>query len=128
MGNPFCYVQLHTTDPERAKRFYGELLEWSFEEAPADKPAYAEIQVGEGTAGGMLKCATPEMPSHWLPFVLVTDVQASVGKATELGATVVVQPTKVPGKGTYSVLVDPTGASVALWQPASMEGNSDGAG
>lgn len=116
MGNPFVYVQLRSQDLPAAKRFYRELLDWELQEAPGGDAAYTEIVVGEGTAGGMMSCPAPEAPSHWLPYIGVHDVEEVTRRAEELGGRVILQPTEVPGKGRYSIVLDPSGASVAFWQ------------
>jgi predicted enzyme related to lactoylglutathione lyase len=75
------------------------------------------IAVGEGTGGGMMKNPVPNMPSSWMAYVLVEDVKASTKKAQSLGASVVKEVTEVPGYGWFSVILDPTGAALGLWQP-----------
>jgi hypothetical protein len=116
MPNPFTYVQLHTSDLDKAREFYAGLFEWQFEDNPIPNGLYTEILVGEGTGGGMMKAPAPDTPSHWLPFVEVADVQSSTRRAESLGARVLVAPTEIPKKGSYSVIMDPTGAALALRQ------------
>jgi predicted enzyme related to lactoylglutathione lyase len=118
MGNPFVHVELHTTDLAKAKDFYRTLFDWKLEEAPmADGTSYTLIRVGQGTGGGMMKQPMPGAPSMWLPYVAVDDVAAATAKAKSLGATVTVDATEIPGVGWFSVLVDPTGALIALFKP-----------
>ena len=40
------HVELHTQDPERAKKFYKDLFDWKFEDVP--EMDYTIINVGEG--------------------------------------------------------------------------------
>ncbi len=54
---------------------------------------------------------------HWVPYVLVDDIAASTEKAKSLGARVLADVTEIPGMGSFSMFVDPTGAAFALWQP-----------
>ena len=75
------------------------------------------IKVGEGTGGGIIKHPVPGAPSAWLAYVLVDDIGAATQKAKSLGAKVMKDVTEVKGAGSFSVIVDPTGAAVALWQP-----------
>jgi len=75
------------------------------------------IGVGEGTGGGIMKNPVPGLPSHWLAYVLVEDINASTKKAKSLGAKVVKEVTEVSGYGWLSVITDPTGAALGLWQP-----------
>jgi len=73
--------------------------------------------VGEGTGGGMMKNPIPNAPSAWMAYVAVADVKASTAKAKSLGAAVMRDVTEVPGAGSFSIITDPTGAVLGLWQP-----------
>jgi predicted enzyme related to lactoylglutathione lyase len=115
MANPFVHVELHTHDPERAKKFYTELFDWKLDNVP--DMDYTIINVGEGTGGGMMKSPMPDALPQWVPYVLVDNIAASTEKAKSLGARVLADVTEIPGMGLYSMLVDPTGAAFALWQP-----------
>jgi hypothetical protein len=50
-----------------------------------------------------------EMPPLWGVYFAVADTDASVAKATELGASVMMPPTDIE-PGRFAVLVDPVGA------------------
>ncbi len=115
MGNPFVHIELHTQDPEKAKKFYGELFDWAYEGYP--EMNYTIIKVGEGTGGGIMKSPMPDATPQWVPYVLVNDIKASTEKAKSLGATVLVEVTEIPAMGWFSTLLDPTGAAFALWKP-----------
>ena len=115
MPNPFCHVELNTTDVTKAKEFYGKLFDWKLEDMPGGN--YTMIGVGEGTGGGIMQHPIPGAPSFWLSYILVDDVQASTKKAAALGATVMKDVTEIPDYGSFSVLADPTGAHFALWKP-----------
>ena len=116
MANPFVHVELHTDDLAKAKKFYQSLLDWKLEDVPMGDSTYTLIGVGEGTGGGMMKNPAPGTPAHWLVYIDVADVDAATEKAQSLGATVVQPKTEVPNEGWFSVIVDPTGAAVGLWQ------------
>jgi len=117
MANPFVHVELNTTDVAKAKNFYGKLFGWKLEDVEMEGGAYTMIKVGEGTGGGIIKHPVPGAPSAWLAYVLVDDIGAATQKAKSLGAKVMKDVTEVKGAGSFSVIVDPTGAAVALWQP-----------
>src|ERR1700758_2256679 len=117
MPNPFVHVELDTTDLEKAKAFYSKLFDWKLEPCPMAEGEYTMIQVGEGTGGGMMKHPMPGAPSMWLPYVLVDDIVAATAKAKSLGATVVQDVKEVTGAGSLSIITDPTGAMLGLWQP-----------
>lgn len=116
MANPFVHVELATADIGKAKAFYQGLFDWKLEDVPMANGAYTMIKVGEGTGGGLMKSPTPGA-SAWLAYVLVDDIKAATATAKTLGATVMQEPTEVMG-GWFSVIVDPTGAALGLWQAA----------
>ena len=114
MANPFVHVELVTTDVAKAKTFYTGLFDWHLEEVPGMD--YTLIKVGEGTGGGIMKTVEPDSPSSWLAYVLVDDAVVATVKARELGATICKEVTEIPGIGWFSVITDPTVATLALWQ------------
>ena len=114
MANPFVHVELMTTDVAKAKAFYGKLFDWKLEDLP--EMDYTMINVGEGTGGGMMKSTQPDVPSHWMAYVHVDDAVAATEKARVLGATICKEVTEIPGVGWFSVITDPTGATLAVWQ------------
>ena len=115
MSNAFVHVELQTKNMERAKKFYGELFDWKLNYMPAMH--YTMIDVGKGTAGGMMQ--DKKSPSAWMPYVLVDDVVASTQKAKKLGAKILKDTMEVPGAGWMSVVSDPTGAVIGMWKPMS---------
>jgi len=117
MANPFVHIELVTTDPKKAKYFYGSLFDWKLEDMDmGGGMTYTMIKVGEGTGGGMMQHPMPGAPSAWVPYVLVDDVAAATAKAKSLGATIIRDVSEVPDMGSFSILQDPTGGVMGLWQ------------
>src|SRR5438067_4155533 len=111
MGNPFVHIELATTDVAKAKGFYGKLFDWKLEDVDVGGGmTYTMIGVGEGTGGGMMKQMVPGAPSAWLAYVLVDDIAAATAKAKSLGATIMRDVMEVMDAGSFSIIVDPTGA------------------
>jgi predicted enzyme related to lactoylglutathione lyase len=119
MANPFVHIELHTGDLARAKDFYSRLFDWKLEDipAPGGEMPYTMINVGEGTGGGMFAFPEGTEPPHWLAYVGVDDIEASTRKARELGATVLQDVMEIGKYGRMSVIRDPAGAEIAMWQP-----------
>ena len=117
MANPFVHVELSSTDVDKAKTFYSQLFNWTLEDADMGGMTYTMINPGGGTGGGMMKQPIPGAPSAWLAYVLVDEIKAATQKARSLGATVMKDVTEVPGTGWFSIITDPTGAALGLWQP-----------
>ncbi len=117
MANPFVHVELGTTDIDKAKSFYQSLFDWRLNDVEmGGGMTYTLIQVGEGTGGGMMKHPVPGAPSAWLPYVQVDNIRAATDKAKALGATVMRDVTAVMDEGFLSIIIDPTGAMLGLWQ------------
>ena len=51
MGNPFVHLDLTTGDVAAAKKFYGAIFDWQFEDFPAMN--WTGIRVGDGVGGGL---------------------------------------------------------------------------
>ena len=118
MGNPFVHIELTTTDLGKSKSFYKSLFDWKLEDVDMQGgETYTMIKVGEGTGGGMFQM--PGAPNMWLPYVLVDDVKKSTEKAKSLGAKVIREVTEIPNMGWFSILQDPSGAMIAIWQASS---------
>ena len=117
MANPFVHVELTTTDVAKAKDFYGKLFSWKMEDMPmSEGPTYTIINVGEGTGGGLMQNPMPGTPSMWMAYVNVDDIKAATKKAASLGANVMKDTTEVKDMGWFSIITDPTGAVLGLWQ------------
>lgn len=125
MGNPFVHVELTTNDVDKAKSFYSALFDWKLEDMQIGPGhTYTMIRVGEGTGGGMMKipapaaptASSPAIPTAWMPYVLVDDIKAATNKAKSLGAMVCKDITEVPNAGSFSIIQDPAGAVIGLWQ------------
>ena len=117
MANPFVHVELNTTDVAKAKAFYGKLFDWKLEDVPMGDSSYTMVKVGEGTGGGLIKHPVPGAPSAWLAYVQVDDLKAATSKAKSLGAKVMKEEVEVMGAGKFSIIADPTGAALGLWEP-----------
>jgi len=118
MANPFVHVELATNDLDKAKTFYQSLFDWKLNDMDmGGGMSYTMIEVGEGTGGGMMKHPMANAPSAWLAYVNVDNVAAATTRAKSLGATVFREVTEVPNAGSFSIIIDPTGAMLGLWQP-----------
>jgi predicted enzyme related to lactoylglutathione lyase len=116
MANPFVHVELNSTDPAEAKTFYGKLFGWKLGDMELPVGTYTMIDVGDGTGGGIMKQQIPGAGSFWLPYVLVDDIKTATARAKALGATIMKDVDEVPDMGWLSIIEDPMGAKLGLWQ------------
>jgi hypothetical protein len=119
MGNPFCHIELHSSAVAEVKSFYGDLFDWSMQDMPMGEHQYTMVKTADGedeVGGGITQKMCDDAPNHWLSYVLVDDVDASLKKATDLGGSVIVDKTEIPEMGHFGVLADPSGAALGVYQ------------
>jgi predicted enzyme related to lactoylglutathione lyase len=68
----------------------------------------------EGGVAGLVQKQNAETPSHWIPYIVVEDLDAAVTKAVALGATIRVQSKPIGEFGRIAVIHDPEGATFGL--------------
>jgi predicted enzyme related to lactoylglutathione lyase len=117
----FCWADLGTSDPEAATSFYGGLLGWRAHERRVGRARFRTIAQDGGPAFASLYRLTSAqvacgVPSLWLPYASVPDLDAAAERATLLGGEVVVTQQVVEGFARICVIADPTGALIGLWQ------------
>jgi uncharacterized protein len=107
-----------TTDAKRATPFYSGLFGWTSEVMKTTGIEYTTFKLGPEPVAGMLQI-TPEMgkvPSHWLTYFTVTDVEKSVKEAVEMGSKLCMTMKEAPGVGRFCMLTSPQGVSFYLIQ------------
>lgn len=82
----FCWINLSTPDPDGARRFYGELFGWDYDDRAsgflmarrygANVAAIYEREEQERAQG---------LPPHWNNYVTVSDTDAAADRARDLG-------------------------------------------
>ncbi len=110
-----CWNELLTKDTEAAKAFYSALFGWEY---IVGVNGYIMIQNGGRNNGAMMQMdeSFGEMPSVWQPYFTVADIDASIAKAGELGATIIIPKTEAPGAGHFAYMSDPAGAHFYIIQ------------
>lgn len=109
----FCWSQLLTNDLAGSVAFYTAIFGWT-----AENMGDMVIFNAGKTARASAMTAPAGVPNSWLAYVAVPDVEAAVARATAAGGTLMGPPTDVPGMGRFAVLIDTTGAAVAVWKSA----------
>lgn len=109
--------ELMTRDTAAAKAFYGAVFGWGSRSRDMGDFEYIVFQKGGHDIAGMMAMAGPEwegIPEHWMNYVTVADVDATVAKAVQLGGSVRVPPMDIPEIGRFAVLQDSTGAHFSV--------------
>ncbi|OLT31745.1 hypothetical protein BJF79_00790 [Actinomadura sp. CNU-125] len=116
-----CWVELASRDIWSARRFYGDVFGWRALDRRYYRAApYTEWETdGRPVGGGMVfmdERWPPHWSAYWTPYFWVTDCDATVWKATELGGRVTIPPTDID-PGRFAGIADPTGARLAVITP-----------
>jgi predicted enzyme related to lactoylglutathione lyase len=125
----FVWYDLMTSDVEGAARFYADIIGWGT--VPWEGQRQYMIWTNEDVPLGGLMALPDEARSsgatpHWLCYVAVPDTDSAVDRAVELGGTVLVSPTLIPGSGRFAVLQDPQQAVFAMFTPIERQYRSEG--
>ena len=119
--NTLCWSELTTTDPKAAEAFYVGMFGWvPTRSGNAAVMEYTEFSVnGQPSVGmmGMPENMPPNLPSYWMPYFQVTDLDTSLAKAKSLDGNAMVGPNTIPDGGRFVILQDPQKAMFALYQP-----------
>lgn len=126
-----AHFEIHVTDMDRAKRFYGTVLGWHFEPMTTgggDKVAYhlvsgPGIGEGHGLTGGLLRrmdaTPAPGGPIRGCTLTFeVSDVDATYEKALASGGAEALPPTDYPGTGRAAYCEDGEGNVFGFITPA----------
>lgn len=122
----FCWVDLATTDVEAAKRFYSELLDWEYDDRPANGGVYSVARRYDVDVAAMNDQQSEEresgVPPHWNNYISTDSADETAARARDLGGSVLVEPFDIMDVGRMAVIADPTGAVFCTWEPRSHAG------
>ena len=114
------WIDMTTEDAPRLRDFYTAVVGWESEGASMGDYDDYVMKVpasGDGVAGVChARGSNAELPSGWLIYITVADVEESAAKVSELGGKVLVTPRGLAG-GRFCVIEDPGGSVAALYQP-----------
>jgi predicted enzyme related to lactoylglutathione lyase len=112
-----CWVDLMTTDQDRAATFYGELFGWTVDDPGPDYGGYKNFRSDGEMVAGFMTSQDPGMPDVWSVYLTTPDAEGTAAAAKDHGGDVMVPPMPVMQLGTMAVFTDAGGAAVGAWQP-----------
>lgn len=116
LGAP-CWIELSTSDTERARDFYAALFGWTYEVGPEEYGSYVTCALnGARVAGMMQNTEDSDRADAWTTYFSSADAQATADLGDESGGQSAVAPMAVGSMGTMAILEDPGGAQVGVWQ------------
>ena len=122
LGAP-TWIDLLTSDLDRAKDFYGTAFGWTFESAGPEYGGYVTAaKDGHPVAGLMGNDPQFRTPDGWTTYLHTADITATLRAATAAGGVTCSESMEIKDKGHMATLTDPTGAFLGLWQPNGHNG------
>jgi predicted enzyme related to lactoylglutathione lyase len=118
----FVWHDMMTTDFGKSSRFYQELFGWGIEDFRVNEQnVYKMILAGTQGIAGFIE--EPEIPSHWIGYVTVEDVDAACERARARGGQAPVPGTDIPNIGRFAVISHGDGGYVSPFAPKNLEGS-----
>jgi uncharacterized protein len=111
------WVDLSSTDLVTSRAFYEALFGWNCPEGPPEAGGYSVCDLGGRTVAGIGPQMNPDAPTAWMTYVNVDSADDAVAKVSANGGTVLMPPMDVMDAGRMSVVADPSGAVIGIWQP-----------
>lgn len=114
------WLDLTVPDAAQVREFYTAVTGWTHEEVSmGDYADFNMIPPGaEGPVAGICHArgTNADLPSQWIIYIIVEDLEAGLQACTKLGGTVLAGPKSVGSGGRYAIVRDPAGAVAGLYQ------------
>ena len=125
-GN-FVWNELMSKDVGASQEFYGRLFGWEIKRVEMGPMPYHFVYAGGKQVGGLMEITAEmgEVPTHWMFYVGVDEVDQRVTRATELGGKMIVPGQDIPDIGRFAVIQDPAGAHISPFKGASDDTAAD---
>ncbi|WP_432138065.1 VOC family protein [Streptomyces sp. bgisy154] len=121
-GTP-CWADAMFSDVEGAKRFYGEVLGWTFGEASSEYGNYTQAYAdGKAVAAVVPPMPGQESQSQWCLYLASPDAATTAAKIRDNGGEVLMGPMEVGEFGSMLIAREPSGAVFGVWQAGTHEG------
>lgn len=118
----FCWIELMADDPAAATAWYQGVFGYDAAETmQMDQGPYTVLSRDGKQRAGLMGKPEAGIPSYWLPYVFVEDVDATVARAKANGGQSVMDPVDAPGVGRIGMLLDAQGAHLGLLGPAASD-------
>jgi len=122
IGAP-CWIDLYSSDTDKATEFYGRLFGWTTESAGPEFGGYFTfLKDGKHVGGCMGNDGQEGHPDAWTVHLLTDDIERTVEAVVANGGQVHVAPMDVAENGRFAMVGDPGQAAVGVWQPGAVKG------
>lgn len=121
------WIDVFTSDPQRAKDFYQGLFGWTSQDQQTDVGVdYTQFYLDGKLVAGLSpmppEVAAEGLQPQWMSYVLADDVDATCETTRQAGGQVMMAPMDVMDSGRLANILDPSGGLIGVWQPYEHKG------
>ena len=108
------HFEVNTTNPQRAKKFYGNVFDWKYKDS--DMPGIEYYIIDGGRTGGGINPLTEASKTKAITVYFGTDdIDSTIKKIKDSGGTAE-EKAPIPGQGWFAACTDPDGNTFSLFQ------------
>ncbi len=112
------WTELMTTDVDSDLAWVKATFGFNVDEMPMPKGTYYLLKNGEAMCGGLMASPQEGIPSMWMTWVEVDDVDEVAGRVSANGGQVYSEIMEMEGVGRLVPVGDPTGGAFGIITPA----------
>ena len=110
----FGHIEIPTTDFKKAKKFFGNIFGWTFQDMP--EMNYVSFRAGTQPNGGFYLVKKMPAKGQVNAFIEVEDIDAKLKEIRKARGKVLVKRTPVLDMGWWAQFATPDGCYLSLWQ------------
>ena len=112
--NSICHVEIPSKDYQKARKFYGDVFGWKFDETEGMK--YMTFTTPDGPNGGFNQEFETSSKPGIIVYIEVEDMLGTIKKAEEVGGKTKQGKTQIsPEFGYFAFITDLEGNQIGLW-------------
>lgn len=119
MSNKIMWLEMASTDVPASAKFYGDLFGWPIvrdEQMDYTMTAFEGDQTGVGFSPVGDPRSSAGAAGSVLVYVDVADIDATIARAKQLGAPILMDRYEIPTVGWMAIFADPGGNRIAAMQ------------
>lgn len=115
----FVWYELMTPDVAAAGTFYQSVAELTPFDPNMPGETYTMLRTEGGTVIGGIAALPADHPAppHWIGYIYVDDLTATIDKVTASGGLIRRPASEIPGVGHFAVVADPQGGTFIVFKP-----------
>ncbi len=115
-GEP-CWADAVAPDMDTAKRFYGEVLGWTFVVTRRELGDYVLCLENDQPVAALAPPMSDAGPPVWTTYLKTSDALTTAERIEPAGGRLLTAATETPNGGRTLLASDPGGAAFGLWEP-----------